>query len=738
MRTFETEIAGRPLVVEVGEVAGQTSGSAMVRYGDTSILAIAGLSREPREGMDFFPLSVDYEEKQYSVGKIPGGFLRREGKPSEKAILHSRLIDRPIRPLFPKGMRNDVQIITTVMSDDQDNAPEITAMLGSSIALSISDIPFDGPTASVAVGLVDGELIINPTLAQREKSDLSLVVSGTKEAVMMVEAGANEVSEETMLDAIMLAHEEIKKIIEFIEEIQKEVGKEKKEVTLYLPREELRQEVIEFVGDKLREAVHTEGKEERIEKISSVETEVLDHFKDIYPEEMGDIKTVLSDIQKKEVRSLILDDNIRPDNRAMTEIRPLSSRVGYLPRTHGSGLFTRGETQVLSVATLGVPRDAQLIDGLEVDETEKRYMHHYNFPGYSVGDTRPSRGPGRREIGHGALAERALKPVLPSEEEFPYTIRVVSEVLSSNGSTSQASVCGSTLSLMDAGVPIKKPVAGVAMGLIKEDEKLAILTDIQGMEDHMGDMDFKVAGTEDGITAIQMDIKIHGIDREILTKALAQAKEGRLFILDKMKETIAEPREELSPYAPRIITMSIHPDKIREVIGTGGKVINGIIEETGVKIDIDDDGTVFIASEDMEKANRAKEIIENITRDIEVGEEFDGKVARITTFGAFITLPGGKEGLVHISKLDNKHVKKVEDVVNVGDDIKVKVIEIDNQGKINLTRILADGPVQAEPSKSNNRRRPNNSRGNRNFNNRNDRHNRENRGANKKRDDNEG
>ncbi len=700
MKKFTTEIAGRPLVVEVGEVAGQASGSAMVRYGDTSVLSIAGLSREPREGMDFFPLSVDYEEKQYSVGKIPGGFLRREGRPSEKAILHSRLIDRPIRPLFPKGMRNDVQIIETVMSDDQDNAPEITAMLGSSIALSVSDIPFEGPTASVAVGLVDGEFVINPVSEQREKSDLSLIVSGTKEAVTMVEAGANEVSEEQMLDAILLAHEEIKKIIEFIELIQNEVGKEKQDVTYFLPDEELRKEVVEFVGDKMRKAVHNEDKEERIQAIKEVTDEVVAAFEEEHPDEISDIKTILSDIQKVEVRSLILDDHIRPDNRVMDEIRPLSSKVSYLPRAHGSGLFTRGETQVLSVTTLGVPRDAQMIDGLELDETEKRYMHHYNFPGYSVGETRPSRGPGRREIGHGALAERALKPVLPTEEEFPYTIRVVSEVLSSNGSTSQASVCGSTLSLMDAGVPIKKPVAGVAMGLIKEDDRVAILTDIQGMEDHMGDMDFKVAGTRDGITAIQMDIKTHGIDREVLEKALEQARKGRLEILDHMEKTIAKPRPELSPYAPRIIIMQIHPDKIREVIGTGGKTINGIIEKTGVKIDIEDDGKVFIASENLEKAKEAQKIIEDITHDVEVGEYLDGTVSRITNFGAFVAIPGNKEGLIHISKLAHERVKNVEDVVHVGDKVRVKVVEVDNQGKIGLSRKAA---LPKEPRKRKNR-----------------------------------
>ncbi len=686
MKKFETTIAGRPFVVEVGEVAGQASGSAMVRYGDTSVLSIAGLSAEPREGMDFFPLSVDYEEKMYSVGKIPGSFLRREGRPSERAILNSRLIDRPIRPLFPKGMRNDVQVIETVMSDDQDNAPDITAMNGASIALSISDIPFDGPTASVAVGLVDGELIINPTVEQKEKSDLNLTVSGTKEAVMMVEAGANEVDEETMLQAILLAHEEIKKIVEFIEEIQKEVGKEKADVTLYLPSEELSEKVREFVGDKIAEAIHIVDKVDRKERLDEIEAEVIENFEEEYEEEIDDIKAVLSDLQKEEFRKLILNDHRRPDDREMNEIRPLSAQVGYLPRTHGSGLFSRGETQVLSVATLGVPRDAQLIDGLELNETEKKYMHQYNFPGYSVGETRPSRGPGRREIGHGALAERALKPVLPNDDDFPYTIRVVSEVLSSNGSTSQASVVGSTLSLMDAGVPIKKPVAGIAMGLIKEEDQVEILTDIQGMEDHLGDMDFKVAGTRDGITAIQMDIKIHGIDEEILRRALAQAKEARLQILDLIEDTIPEPRPELSPYAPRIVIMKIDEEKIRDVIGSGGKVINQIIDETGVKIEIEDDGTIYIASTDEDMAQKAKKIIEDITYDLKVNEVVEGEVTRTTTFGAFVKVPGNKEGMIHISQLDNRRVNRVEDVLKPGDKVKVKVIDIDNQGKISLSR----------------------------------------------------
>lgn len=685
MRIFETEIAGRPFKVEIGEVAQLANGAAMIRYGETNVLAIATASKKPRAGMDFFPLSVDYEEKQYAVGKIPGGFLKREGRPSERAILNSRLIDRPIRPLFSKGFRNDVQVVTTVMSVEQDNAPELVAMIGSSIVLSISNIPFGGPTGAVAVGLIDGKLILNPTEAQREISDLSLVVSGTKDAIMMVEAGANEVSEAIMLEAILFAHEEIKKIVAFQEEIIAAVGVEKKAFTLYLPTEELTAEVEAFIGNKMHEAVHTEDKIERLENIDVVKGEVIEHFSDVYPEQMGDIDTILTTLQKKEVRNLILVDRIRPDNRKMDEVRPISAKIDYLPRVHGSGLFTRGETQVLSIATLGVLRDAQMIDGLS-SETEKRYMHQYNFPGYSVGEAKPMRSPGRREIGHGALAERALLPMIPPESEFPYAIRVVSEVLSSNGSTSQASVCGSTLALMAAGVPIKKPVAGVAMGLIKEDEKLAILTDIQGMEDFLGDMDFKVAGTKDGITAIQMDIKIHGIDKQILNQALEQAHIGRMHILGIMNEEIAEPRTNLSAYAPRIMTIHINPDKIRDVIGSGGKVINKIIEDTGVKIDIEDDGTIYIASENSAAAEKAKAIIEDIVRVVEVGEVYTGKVVRIMTFGAFVSLPGGKDGLVHISKLANERVKTVEDVVKVGDEVTVKVVEIDGQGRINLSR----------------------------------------------------
>lgn len=685
MNIFETQIAGRPFRVEIGEVAQLAKGAAMIRYGKTEVLAVASASKKPREGMDFFPLSCDYEEKQYSVGKFPGGFIKREGRPTERAILNSRLMDRPIRPLFPKGFRNDVQVVATIMSVDQDNAPEIAAMIGSSIALSISDIPFNGPTGAVAVGYIDGKYIINPNEAEREISELSLIVSGTKDAIMMVEAGANEVSEELMLEAILLAHEEIKKIVAFQEEIVAAVGKEKQEYTLFTPAEEIKAEVVAFLGDQLSTAVKTADKLERLDNIEATKNLVRAHFAETYPNQGNDIDEILNSLVKKEIRRMILEDRIRPDNRKMDEIRPITAKIDFLERPHGSGLFTRGETQVLSVVTLGVLGDVQKLDGLS-NEDSKRYIHHYNFPAYSVGEARPSRGPGRREIGHGALAERALIPVLPSEDEFPYAIRVVSEVLSSNGSTSQASVCGSSLSLMAAGVPLKAPVAGIAMGLIKEDDKLAILSDIQGMEDFLGDMDFKVAGTAEGITAIQMDIKIDGINKQILTEALEQARIGRLHILGIMNDEIAESRKDLSPYAPRIIIFQIKPDKIRDVIGSGGKVINKIIDDTGVKIDIEDDGRIFIASVDTESGNRAKEIIENIVREVEVGEVLTGKVVRIMNFGAFVSLPGGKDGLVHISKLAHERVNAVEDVVKIGDEVTVKVMEIDGQGRINLSR----------------------------------------------------
>ncbi|MBE6032379.1 MAG: polyribonucleotide nucleotidyltransferase [Clostridiales bacterium] len=684
-RTFRTAIGGRLLQVEVGKVCQMANGAVTMRYGDTVVNVTATASAAPRADIDFFPLSCEFEEKMYAAGKIPGGFIKREGRPSEKAILSARLMDRPLRPLFPKGYYNDVQVVATVMCVDPDCTPDIVAMLGSSIALTISDIPFEGPTASVLVGMIDGEFILNPTLEQRAVSDMHLVVSGTKDAIMMVEAGANEIPEETVLEAILFAHEEIKTIIEFIEEIAAEVGKPKREVVLHKVPEDIDAAVREYAADKMRAAIQTYDKQERLDNMDAVEAEAKEHFAEIFPDNPKDIDAVLYNITKEQVRSLILDDGIRPDNRKTTEIRPIWCETSFLPRTHGTGLFTRGQTQVLSIATLAPLREAQTIDGI-TEETEKRYMHHYNFPPYSVGEARPMRSPGRREIGHGALAERALVPVLPSPEEFPYAIRVVSEVLSSNGSTSQASVCGSCLALMDAGVPIKAPVAGIAMGLIKRDDKVAILSDIQGMEDFLGDMDFKVAGTKKGVTAIQMDIKIHGLDKEILQAALKQAREGRFFIMDKMMEEIDAPRPELSPYAPRIITMHIDPDKIRIVIGPGGKTINRIVSETGVKIDLDDDGTVYIASADAESAKAAVREIELLTKEVEVGEIYEGKVTRIMSFGAFVEVLPGKEGLLHISRIAKERVEKVEDILSVGDIVTVKCYEIDSQNRINLTR----------------------------------------------------
>lgn len=694
-KKFQYKLAGRDLTVTVGKVAEQAGGSCLVQYGDTMVLATATSSKQPREGIDFFPLSCDYEEKLYSVGKIPGGFIKREGRPSEKAVLTSRLIDRPIRPLFPDGFRNDVQVITTVLSVDQDNSPEITAMIGSSIALSISNIPFDGPTGSINIGLVDGKFIVNPMVEDRDKSEIDLTVSGTKDAIMMVEASANVVAEKTMLDAILTAHEEIKKICDFIDDIAKECGKDKLEFEVFMPNPEIDEKIRSYGREKLVSAVNTVMKQEREENITNVRKEINEKLLEEYPESSKDINEIIENIIKEEVRRLILEEGTRPDNRKMDEIRKITTDVGLLPRTHGSGLFTRGQTQVLTIATLGAKSDVQIIDGLG-DDQSKRYMHHYNFPSYSVGETRPMRGPGRREIGHGALAERALEPVIPSVEEFPYTIRLVSEVLSSNGSSSQASVCGSTLALLDAGVPIKAPVAGIAMGLIKTDEKVAILSDIQGLEDHLGDMDFKVAGTKDGITAIQMDIKIAGIDEKILVEALEKARLGRLYILDKMTESITEPRAELSKYAPKIYTIQVNPDKIRDIIGPGGKIINKIIDETGVKIDIDDDGKVLIATSDAESGKRAIELITNIVKEVEAGEIYLGKVTRVTTFGAFVDVLNGKEGLVHISQLARERVAKVEDVVKVGDEIMVKVMEIDNQGRINLSRkaLLPEEPKE--------------------------------------------
>ncbi len=687
-RTFQTQIGGRTLTVETGKYAQQAGGSCLLRCGDTAVLTCATVSKNARDGVDFLPLSVEFEEKLYSVGKIPGGFIKREGRPTERAILTSRLIDRPIRPLFPKGFYNDVQVVATVLSVEQDVPPDILGMLGSSIALSISDAPFAGPTGSVAVGMVDGEYILNPDCAQREQSRLNLTVSGTKDAVMMVESGAKEITEEEMLGAILFAHEEIKKICAFISEIQAEVGKPKREVEIYAPAAELTEKVRAFAFDKVVWSLDTFERYEREARNDQVKKETIEAFAEEYPDSAKDIDAILYAITKEIVRDKIINKKIRPDGRAQDEIRPIWSEVGILPRTHGTGVFTRGQTQVMTIATLGTIGEAQMLDGLTLEET-KRYMHQYNMPPYSVGETRMMRGPGRREVGHGALAERAMEPVLPSEEEFPYCMRLVSEVISSNGSTSQASICASTLALMDAGVPIKKPVAGVAMGLIKDQENgnIAILTDIQGLEDFLGDMDFKVAGTRDGITAIQMDIKIKGIDREILTRALEQARKGRMFILDRMAETLAEPRAELSPYAPRIISFSINPDKIREVIGSGGKTINKIIADTGVKIDINDDGTVFIASPDGAAAEEARRIIDGIVKDIEIGDVYLGTVVGIKEFGAFVNLKPGTDGLLHISRIANKRVEKVEDVLQMGEQVLVRVIDVDpKSGKISLTR----------------------------------------------------
>ena len=651
------------------------------------MLVCATVAKAPRDGVDFLPLSVEFEEKMYSVGKIPGGFIKREGRPSERAILASRLIDRPLRPLFPKGFYNDIQVIATVLSVEPDVQPEILAMIGSSIALSISDAPFMGPTGAVSVGYVDGEYIINPNSAEREKSRLSLTVAGTRDAVMMVEAGANELTEAEMLKAILLAHETIKQIVSFIESIAAEIGKPKMEVNIYQPDPEFVALVREYAMDKVEWSLDTFDRKEREARSAEVKAEVTEHFAENFPDSAKDVDAILYNITKEIVRDKIINRGIRPDGRKQEEIRPIWSEVGILPRTHGSAVFTRGQTQVMTIATLGALDEGQTLDGISED-TFKRYMHQYNMPPYSVGETRPVRSPGRREIGHGALAERALVPMLPSEEEFPYAIRLVSEVISSNGSTSQASICASTMALMDAGVPIKKPVAGVAMGLIKDVDNgnIAVLTDIQGLEDFLGDMDFKVAGTREGITAIQMDIKIKGIDEQILTRALEQARRGRLFILDKMMETISAPRAEISPFAPRVLQFTIHPDKIREVIGSGGKTINKIIADTGVKIDIEDDGRVFILSPDAEASAAAKKIIDSIVKDIEVGEVFLGKVVNILPIGAQVELKPGKKGLVHIKNLDNKFVERVEDVVSVGDEILVRVIDIKPDGKIDLTR----------------------------------------------------
>ncbi len=693
-KTYSMELAGRTLTLETGKMAGLANGSVLVKYGETEVLVNVTASKEPKEGIDFFPLSVDYQERLYSVGKIPGSFTKREGKPTDKAILVSRVIDRPIRPLFPKDFRNDVCVEALVLSVEPDNSPEICAMIGSSAALSISDIPFGGPTGSVAVGYVDDKIIINPTLEQREKSRLTLTVAGTMEKIAMIEAGADEIPDETMLEAIKTAHIEIKKICEFISKIKAEIGKPKFEYKSFGVDEEFYKEIEENFKDRMYVDVQAVEKVDRDKNIDKITEDITSYVIEKYGEEIAterkqDIADSVYKLEKKCVREMIYKEHKRPDGRALDEIRPLSCEVGLLPRTHGSALFTRGQTQVLSIATLGMASEEQILDGLD-EETSKKYIHHYNFPGYSVGEAKPSRGPGRREVGHGALAERALVPVIPSQNEFPYTIRVVSEVLSSNGSTSQASICGSTLALMDAGVPIKNPVAGISTGLVTDpddDSKYVMLTDIQGLEDFFGDMDFKVGGTKNGITAIQVDIKVDGLSYNIIEEAFARTKKARAYILDEiMLKQIDKPRDEISKYAPKIVTMNINPDKIRDVIGTGGKVINKIIAETGVKMDIEDDGKVCIYSSDSEGAKKAQKMVEDITREIEEGAIYLGKVVRIMPFGAFVDLGGGKEGLLHISKISKERVEHVEDVLKEGDEITVKVYEIDSQGRINLTK----------------------------------------------------
>lgn len=686
-KTFQTTIAGRDFTVEIGEVAQLASGAALVRYGDTTVLATATASDKPRDGVDFFPLSVDYEEKMYAVGKIPGGFLKREGKPSEKAILTSRVIDRPIRPLFPKDYRNDVGIVTTVLSTDIDNSPEIIAMNGASIAISISQMPFAGPIGAVQIGMIDGEFIVNPNTEQRAKSDMALTVAGTKEKVVMIEAGANEVAEDVMFDAIVFAHGEIKKICEFIDTIVAEVGKPKAPYTAHEVDHDFFDPIYDYAYDKICAAIDTDDKRVRDERMKALTDEMIEHFgEEFFEGRDAELDEVYYKIQKEIVRKWLYEDHKRVDGRQIDEIRPLSSRVGVIPRVHGSGLFSRGQTQVLTIATLGAVSEAQMLDGLD-EHTEKRYMHQYNFPSYSVGETKPSRGPGRREIGHGALAERALLPVIPSAEDFPYAIRLVSEVLSSNGSTSQGSVCGSTLALMDAGVPIKAPVAGISCGLITHGDDFLTMVDIQGVEDFYGDMDFKVAGTHKGITAIQMDIKVDGLTYDIIKSALTKTRDARYYILDEvMLKAIPAPREHLSEFAPKIITMKIAVDKIKDVIGTGGKVIQKIIADTGVKIDIEDDGSVFILTNDEEAAAKAKATIEGIVAEPEIGKIYLGTVKRIMDFGAFVEFMPGREGLVHISKLDTKRVEKVTDVVHEGDEIMVKLVEIDRQGRMNLSR----------------------------------------------------
>lgn len=684
-KSFRMELAGRSLIVETGKMAKQASGAVLVRYGETVVLVTSTASKEAREGMDFFPLTVDYEEKMYAVGKMPGGFLRREGRPGNSAILNARLIDRPIRPLFDKRCRNDIHVMATVLSVDYDNAPELCGMLGASASLGISDIPWDGPIAGVRVGRIDGQFVINPTQEQLKVSTLNITVAGSETAILMVEGGAQEAPEEDVLDAIMFGHETIKELVAFQKKIIEEVGKPKR--TLIFPEipEEIKTAIYAYAERPLKEAIFNPDKLTREAHMEEVRKEAEAHFKEIYPENGSDIAECLNHLTKEIVRHMISVDKIRPDGRALDEIRPISCEVGLLPRVHGSALFTRGQTQALTITTLAPMSETQIIDDL-TQETEKRYIHQYNFPSYSVGETKSSRGPGRREIGHGALAERALIPVIPTVEEFPYAIRVVSEILESNGSSSQASVCGSTMSLMNAGVPIKAPVAGIAMGLVNEGEHFTVLTDIQGMEDALGDMDFKVAGTAKGITAIQMDIKIHGLSREILLAALQQAQKGRMFILGKMAECIDKPAEHLSPYAPKIITLTIPVDRIRDVIGSGGKIINKIISETGVKMDVEEDGHVYIATPDEEAAQRAKKWVEELTHEVQVGETYLGKVTRLMKFGVFVEILPGKEGMVHVSQLATRRVEKPEDVVHEGDEIMVKVTEIDDKGRINLSR----------------------------------------------------
>lgn len=705
-RIFEMELAGRKLVLETGKLAQLANGAVLVRYGDTVVMSTATASEKPKEGIDFFPLSVDYEEKLYAVGKIPGGFIKREGKPSEKAILTSRVIDRPIRPLFPKDLRNDVVVINTVMSVEQDNSPEIAAMIGTSAALAISDIPWNGPIGGVVLGLVDGKVVINPNVEERSKSDMYVTLAGTKKKICMIEAGANEVDDNVMLDAIKEGHKTIIKICEFIEEIAKEIGKEKFSYDSCDVPEDMFADIKALAYEEMRESVLAVDKRDRDLKIAALTEKLIAELAEKYPEKEAVISEGVNKLEKKVVREYLFKEHRRVDGRRLDEIRPLSAQVDILPRVHGSALFQRGQTQVLTVATLGAMRDVQMLDGLDETEEENRYMHHYNFPSYSVGEAKTSRGPGRREIGHGALAERALEPVIPSPEDFPYALRLVSEVLMSNGSTSQGSVCASTMALMAAGVPIKAPVAGISAGLVtsEEDENDFItFMDIQGIEDFFGDMDFKVAGTKKGITAIQVDIKVDGLPYEVIRQAFELTKKGRYQIIDDViLKTIPEPRKELSKYAPKITSIQIDPEKIRDVIGTGGKVINKIIADTGVKIDIEDDGTVYIATTDAEASEKAISIIRGITGEIEIGSIYTGKVVRIMDFGAFVEFLPGKDGLVHISKLDNKRVEKVTDVVNIGDEILVKVIEIDKQGRINLSRKDAINTVEAQKKESGN------------------------------------